>query len=154
MQTRYTCEVHMQISISYSYPADGVQLRTFLPTGELTSLTPTNLSNTMSLTTNQIMVEIEPVVTMTYLIIRLGGNPKLKGSRTTRSQWLRNRRNIRAPGKPLETLKSKRKKAGICARTPGLLLLVHKVSNLHLGSLRANSQRRGLTITFGMVSET
>jgi len=57
-------------------------------------------------------------------------------------------------GKPLERLKSIRKNEGICARSYGLRLLLHKVSNLHLGSLRANSQRRGLTITFRMVSET
>jgi len=57
-------------------------------------------------------------------------------------------------GKPLERLKSIRKNAGICARTHGLCLLLHKVSNLPLGSLRAKSQRRVLTITFRMVSET
>jgi len=57
-------------------------------------------------------------------------------------------------GKPLERLKSIRKNAGICARTHGLRLLLHKVSNLHFGSLRLKSQRRGLTITFRMLSET
>ena len=57
-------------------------------------------------------------------------------------------------GKPLERLKSIRKNAGICARTHALRLLLHKVSNLHLGLLRGISQRRRLTITFRMVSET
>jgi len=42
----------------------------------------------------------------------------------------------------------------LCERTHGLRLLLHKVSYLHLGSLGAKSQRRGLTITFRMVSET
>jgi len=57
-------------------------------------------------------------------------------------------------GNPLERLKSLRKNAGICARTHGLRFLLHKVSNLYLGSLRAKSQRRKLTITFRRVSET
>jgi len=51
-------------------------------------------------------------------------------------------------GNPFERLKSIRKNAGICARTHGLRLLLHKVSNFHLGSMRAKSQRRGLTITY------
>jgi len=51
-------------------------------------------------------------------------------------------------------LKSISKNAWICARTKGLRLLLHMVSNFHLGSLRSKSQRRGLTIAFGMVSET
>jgi len=84
----------------------------------------------------------------------LGRQLEPKYSRTTRTLSLRNRRIIRAPGKPLERLKSIRKNAGICARTHGLRFLLHKVSNLHLGSWRAKSQRRGLTITFRMVSET
>jgi len=42
-------------------------------------------------------------------------------------------------GNPVERLKSISKNAGICARTHGLRLLLHKVSNLHLGSLRAKS---------------
>ena len=57
-------------------------------------------------------------------------------------------------GKPLERLKSIRNNAEIWARTQGLCLLLHKVSNLYLGSLRAKSQRGGLTITFRIVSET
>jgi len=61
--------------------------------------------------------------------------------------------DIRAPGKPLERLKSISKNAGVCARTHGLRLLLHKVSNLPLGLLRAKSQRRALTITFRMISE-
>jgi len=65
-----------------------------------------------------------------------------------------NRTIIRTPGKLLVRFKSIRKNAEICARTHGLRLLLHKVSNLHLGSLRAKSQRPGLTITFRMVSET
>ena len=56
-------------------------------------------------------------------------------------------------GNPLEWLNSISKNAWICARTNGLRLLLHMVSNLHLGSLRSKSQRRGLTIAFGMVSE-
>jgi len=152
--TRYTCEVLMQISISYSHPRYRIHLRTSLPMGGPTYLTPPNPSNTPIQTRNQILPEIQPVVSATPQIIRLGGNPKQKYSRTTRTQSLRNKRIIREPGKPLERLKSIRKNAGICARTNGLRLLLHKVSNLHLGSLRAKSQRHGLTITFRMVSET
>jgi len=55
---------------------------------------------------------------------------------------------MRAPGKPLERVDSIRKNAGICAKTHGLRLLPHKVSNLHLGSFRAKSQRGRLTIIF------
>ena len=152
--TRHTCEVLMQILISYSHPPYGIHLRTSLLTGGPTYLMPTNPSNTPIQTTNQILPEIQPVVSATHLMIRLAGNLKQKYSRTTRTQSLRNRRIIRAPGNPLERLKSIWKNAEICARTHGLHLLLHKVSNLHLGSLRAKSQRRGLTITFRMVSET
>jgi len=70
-------------------------------------------------------------------MIRLGGNPKQKYLRTTRTQSLQNRKIIRGPGKPLERLKSIRQNAGICARTHELRLLLHKVSNLDLGSFRA-----------------
>jgi len=144
----------MQISISYSHPPYGIHLRTSLPTGGPTYLKPTNPSNTPIQTTNQILPGIQPVVSATHLMIHLGGNTKHKYSRTTRTQSLRNRRIIRAPGKPLERLKTIRKNAGICARPHGLRLLLHKVANWHLGSLRAKSQRGGLTITFRMVSET
>ena len=116
--------------------------------------TPTNPSNTPIQTTNQILPEIQPVVSTTHLMIRLSGNPKQKYSRATRTQSLRNRMIIREPGKPLERLKSISKNAGICARAHWLPLLLQKVSNLHLCSLRAKSQRRGLTITFRMVSQT
>jgi len=51
-------------------------------------------------------------------------------------------------GKLSERLNSTRKNAGICARTHGLCLLLHKASNLHLVSLRAKSPRCGLMITF------
>jgi len=71
----------MQISISYSYAPYGIHLRTSLPTGEPTYLTPTNPSNTPIQTTNQILPEIQPVVSATHLMIRLGGNPKQKYSR-------------------------------------------------------------------------
>jgi len=152
--TRHTSEVRKQISISYSHPPYGIHLRTSLPTGGPTYLTPTNPSNTPIQTMNQILPEIQPVVSATQLMIRLGGNPKQKDSRTTPTQSLRNRRIIRAPGKPLERLKSIRKNAGICARTHGLCLLLHKVSNLHLGSLRAKFRGDGLAITFRMVLET
>jgi len=151
---RHTCAVPMQISISYSHPPYGIHLRMSLPTGEPTSLTPMNQSNTPIQTTNQILPEIQAVVSATPLMIRLGGNLKQKYSRTTRTQSLWNRRIIWAPGKPFERLKSIRKNAGICVRSHGLLLLLHKVSNLHLGSLRTKSQRRGLMIPFRMVSET
>jgi len=144
----------MQILISYSHPPYGIHLRTSLPTGEPTYPTPTNPSNIPIQTMNQILPEIQPVVSAMHLMIGLGGNPKQKYSSPTRTQSLRNRKIIRAPGKPLERLKSIRKIAGICARTHGLRLLLHKVSNLHPGLLRAKSQRRGLTITFRMVSET
>jgi len=59
-----------------------------------------------------------------------------------------------ATGKPLERLQSILKNTGICARTHRYCLPMHKVSNLHLGSLRAKSQTHGSTITFRMVSET
>jgi len=153
-QTTHTCEVPMQISILYWHPPYGIHLRTALPTGGPTYRTPTNPSKTLIQTTNQILPEIQPVVSVTHLMIRLGGNPKQKYSSTTRAQSLRNRRIIRAPGKPLERLKSIRKNAGNCARTHGFRLLLYKVLNLHLGSLRAKSQRGGLTITFRMVLET
>jgi len=138
---RNTCEVCMQIAILYSHPPYGIHLRTSLPTGGPTYLTPTHLSNTLILTRNQILPEIQPGVSGTHLMIRLGRNPKQNYSRTTCTQTLRNRRIIRAPGKLLERLKSIRKNAGICARTHVLCLLLHKVSNLHCGSLRAKSQR-------------
>jgi len=144
----------MQIAISYSHPPYGIQVRTSLPTGGRTYLTPSNRSNTPILNTNQILPEIQQVVRATYLMIHLAGNAKQRYLRTTSTQSLRNWRIIRAPGKPLERLKSIRKNAGICGRTHGLRLVLHQVSNLHLGSLRAKSQRRGLTITFRMVSET
>jgi len=146
--------VRMQISISYSHPPYGIHLRMALPTAGLTFLTPMNPSNTPIPTTNHILPEIQPVVSATHLMIRLGLNRKQKSSGTTCTQSLRNRRIIRAPGKPLERLKSRTKNAGIYARTHGLRLLLHKVSNLHLGSLRAKSQSGGLTITFRMISET
>jgi len=152
--TRHTCEVRRQISISYSHPQYGIHLRTSIPTGGRTDLTPTNPSNTPIQTTNQILPDIQPGASTTHLMIRLGGNPKQKYSRTTRTQSLRNRMIIRLPGNPLERLKSISKNAEICARTHGLPLLLQKVSNLHLGSLRGKSQRRGLTITFRMVSQT
>jgi len=144
----------MQISISYSHPPYGIHRRTSLRTGGASYLTPTNQSNTLILNTNQILPEIPPVVSATHLIIRLGGNPKQKYSSTTHTQSLRNRRIILVPGKPLERLQSISKTAGIWARTHGLRLLLHKVSKLHHGSLRAKSHRGGLTITFRMVSET
>jgi len=154
VHTRHTGHVCMQIPILYSHPRYRIHLRTSLPTGEPTYLTPTNLSNSPILTTNQIPREIQPVGSATHLLIHLGRNLKQKASRTTRAQSLQNRRIIRAPEKPLERLKSIRKNAGICARTHWLRLVVHKVSNLHLGSLRAKSERGRLTITFRMVSET
>jgi len=152
--TRHTCGVRMQISISYLHPPYGIHLRTSLPTWEPSSLTPTNPFNTPILTTNQILPEIQPVVIARHLMIRLRGNMKQKYSRTRCTQSLRNRRIICPPVKPLETLNRRKMNAGICARTPGLLLLVHKVSHLHLGSLIAKSHRRALTITFRMVLET
>jgi len=152
--TRHTCEVRMQISISYSHPPYRIHLWTSLRTGGPTYLRPTNPSNTPIQPTNQILPEIQRVVSATHVMLRSGGTPKQKYLGTTRTQSLRNRRIIRAPGKPFERLKSIRKNAGICARTNGLRLLLHKVSTLHIGSLRAKSQRRGLTITFRMVSET
>ena len=152
--TRHTCEVLMQIAISYSHPPYGILLRTSVPTGGPTYLMPRNPSNTPIQTTNQILPEIQLVVSAMHLMIGLAGNLKQKYSRTTRTQSLRNRRIIRAPGKPLERLKSIKKHAGICATTHGLHLPLHKVSNLHLGSLRAKSQRREIMITFRMVSET
>jgi len=144
----------MQITISYSHPAYRIHLRTSLPSGGQTYLTSMNLSNTLILTRNQILPEIEPVVSATHLIIHLAGNTKQKSSRTTRSQSLQNRSIIPVPGKPLERLKSIMKNTGICARCHGLRFLLHKVSNLHLSSLRAKAQRPGLTVTFRMVSET
>jgi len=121
-KSRYRTHIHHTESLPRS-----------LPTGGPTYLTPTHPSITPIQTTNQILPEIQPVVSATHLMIRLGRNPKQQYSRTTRTQSLRNRRITRAPWKPLERLTSIRKNAEICARTHGLRLLLNKVSNLHLG---------------------
>jgi len=152
--TRCTCEVPLQIFISYSHPPYRIHLRMSLPTRGPTYMTRANLSNTLILTTNQLRPDIQPVVSATHLMIRLGTNPKQMYSRTTRTQSLQNRRIIWGPRKPLKRLKSIRKNAGICARTHVLCFPLHKVSNFTLSSLRVMSHRRGLTITFRMVSET
>ena len=147
--TRHTCESCMQISILYSHPSYAIHLQTSLTTVQLAILTPTNRSSNRIRTTNQILPEIQPVMSMTHLMIRLCTS--LIRKHTTRStvhpQSLQNRRIIRAPRKPLERAEASWKNAVICARIHGLHFLVRKLSNLHLGSLRAMSQRRGLMNT-------
>ena len=144
----------MQISILYAYPAYRIHLRTSLPTGGPTYLAPTTPSNTPIQTTNQILPDIQPVVSATHVMIRSCGNPKQKYAKTTRTQSLQKTRIIGALGRPVERLKSIRKNAGICAGTHVLHLLLSKVSTIDLGSLRAKWQRGGFTLTLRMVSET
>ena len=59
-----------------------------------------------------------------------------------------------SPEKQLETSMDLSKNAAICARTHGLHLLVRRVSNLHLGSLKVNLRSRRSLITLQIVSVT
>ena len=154
--TRHTCESRMRISISYSHPSYAIHLWTSLSTVGPAFLTPTNRSSNLIRTTNQILPEIQPVMSATHLMIRLCTSLIRKHSthRRAHPQSLQNRRIIRAPGKPLERSEATWKNAVICVRNHGHPFLVRKLSNLHLGSLRAKSQKRGLTNTSLLVSET
>jgi len=156
-----TYETHLQseysnlnIVLSYSHPLYGIHLRTSLLTGGLTYLTPTNPSNSPILTTNQVLPETQPCSEHDAPDDTLKWDPKTEVHEDNTYQVGDEQGDYPGAGKLLGRLKSTRKNAGVCARTHGLHLLVHKVLKVHLGSIRAKAQRCGLTITFRIVSET
>src|SRR6201995_4438986 len=104
-------------------------------------------------TTNQILPVIRPDMNSTHLMT-LCTTPILKHLTTTRLRPLLDRHIMNAPEKQLETSTDLSKNTAICARTHWLYLLVRRVSNLHLGSLKVNLRSRRSMITLQMVSVT